>query len=145
MIKTLILTHGALAHELERAAETIAGPNPDLAALALDWNDSVAEARDKTAAAIARLAPQGGLLILTDIHGGTPHNVAVSFHRPGEVEIVAGVNLPMVVRLGCHPQPERSLESFAAWLEGKGRSSICRTEAAAAARPTAAVTPCGDE
>lgn len=144
MIKTLILSHGELARELARAAETIAGKNPDLAALVLDWNEDFEAARARAAAAIAELAPEHGLLILTDIHGGTPYNVARSFYRPDEVEIIAGVNLPMVVRLGCHPKEGRSVSYIADWLVGKAKGSICRARSVAALAPVA-VTPCGDE
>jgi mannose/fructose-specific phosphotransferase system component IIA len=144
MIKTLILSHGPLAAELQRSAETIAGRNPHLESLALGWDDSFSEAREKTAAAIERLAPEDGLLILTDIHGGTPHNVATSFRRPGEVEVIAGVNLPMVVRLGCHLQERRAVDELAEWLEGKGKGSICRGRAEAAVAAHAAA-PCAEE
>ena len=66
-----------------------------------------------------------GLLILTDIYGGTPNNVALTLRQPGRVEVVSGVNLPMVVRLGCGAESERSLEEIAEWIGSKARASIC--------------------
>ncbi len=66
-----------------------------------------------------------GLLILTDIYGGTPHNIALTLRRPGRVEVVSGVNLPMVVRLGCGADSEMSLEEMAEWIGAKARASIC--------------------
>lgn len=67
----------------------------------------------------------GGLLILTDIYGGTPNNLALTLRQPGRVEVVSGVNLPMVVRLGCGNVSDRSLEELAEWIGGKARTSIC--------------------
>jgi PTS system mannose-specific IIA component len=66
-----------------------------------------------------------GLLILTDIYGGTPSNVALTLRQPGRVEVVSGVNLPMVVRLGCRAESEMSLEQMAEWIGSKARASIC--------------------
>lgn len=66
-----------------------------------------------------------GLLILTDIYGGTPHNVALTLRQPGRVEVVSGVNLPMVVRLGCGADSNGSLEQTAEWIGSKARASIC--------------------
>ncbi|MFQ5350808.1 MAG: PTS sugar transporter subunit IIA, partial [Thermoanaerobaculia bacterium] len=66
-----------------------------------------------------------GLLILTDIYGGTPSNIALSLRRPGRVAVVSGVNLPMVVRLGCGAESNMSLEEMAEWIGSKARASIC--------------------
>ena len=66
-----------------------------------------------------------GLLILTDIYGGTPNNIALSLRQPGRIEVISGVNLPMVVRLGCGANSERSLEEMARWIGKKARASIC--------------------
>ena len=67
-----------------------------------------------------------GLLILTDIYGGTPNNVALTLRQPGRVEVVSGVNLPMVVRLGCRAESGMTLEETAKWIGSKARASICR-------------------
>ena len=66
-----------------------------------------------------------GLLILTDIYGGTTTNVALTLRQPGRVEVVSGVNLPMVVRLGCRAESAMSLEEMARWIGEKARASIC--------------------
>ena len=101
MIGKLVLTHGGLARELLAAAQVIAGSTEGFEALSLDWNDPFESARAKVAAAVARLDQGEGVLILTDMFGGTPCNVALTFQRPGTVEILTGVNLPMVLRLAC--------------------------------------------
>jgi len=125
MVKTLIVSHGELAHVLLRSAETIAGPNPALAAVTLAWDDEPAEARRKLAEAIRTLGTDEGLLILTDMFGGTPNNIAAGFAEPGRVEVVAGVNLPMVLRLECMAETgARTVSELAAWIEAKGRGSI---------------------
>lgn len=123
---TLIVTQGRLADELLAAARKIVGEACPLEALSLDWEDDLKVTREKLSATVDSLTARGGsLLILTDIYGGTPHNVALSLRRPGRVEVVSGVNLPMVVRLGCGVESEMSLEERAAWISERARASIC--------------------
>lgn len=127
MVGVLILSHGPLARELLASASRISqGPLDGFEALSLDWQDQPDEAREKIRPVLERLATgHDGVLVLADIFGGTPCNVAMGFQRPGEVEIVAGVNLPMVVRLGCVLQPRQMpLGELATWIRGKGRESI---------------------
>ena len=97
MIGIVVVTHGALAVELVNAARTIVGDIPAIAAVSIGWTDDMGSAR----AAIERaLAEVGGadVLILTDMFGGTPTNVSLPFLSP-KVEIVTGVNLPMLIKL----------------------------------------------
>jgi PTS system mannose-specific IIA component len=97
MIGIVVVTHGALAGELVNAARTIVGDIPAIAAVSIGWTDDMGSAR----AAIERaLAEVGGadVLILTDMFGGTPTNVSLPFLSP-KVEIVTGVNLPMLIKL----------------------------------------------
>ncbi len=125
MIGTLILSHGRLADELLTAGTTIAGGLPGFEAVSLDWSESFEHAQAKVHAAIDRLDTGDGVLILTDMFGGTPCNIALTFLQPGRVEIVTGVNLPMVVRLGCLGLREKPLTEAAHWLRDKTRSSVC--------------------
>ncbi len=125
MIGTLILSHGRLADELLSAARTITGGLEGFGALSLDWGDGFEEAQVQIRAALERLDRGEGVLILTDMFGGTPCNVALTFLDPGKVEIVTGVNLPMVVRLACLGSRELSVSEAAKWLRDKGRRSIC--------------------
>lgn len=125
MIGTLILSHGSLADELLAAARTISGDLDGFASLSLDWSDGFDEAKARIEEALERLDEGDGVLVLTDMFGGTPCNVALTFLEPGKVEIVTGVNLPMVVRLACRGKREKPVQEVARWLREKGRTSIC--------------------
>jgi len=125
MIGTIILTHGGVARELLAAVEEIAGEQENFAAVSLDWDDDCDAAQAKIGAAIAKMKGVDGVLILTDTYGGTPCNLAMTFYEPGQVEVVSGVNLPMVMRLACNGNSQGDLADVAHWLETKGRQSIC--------------------
>ena len=124
MIGTLILTHGGTAQELLKAAQKIAGPLSQIEALSLDWDAGFEEAKQKVHDAIARLDTGQGVIVLTDMFGSTPSNVAISCNQAGRVEILSGVNLPMLLRLACLPQP-LDLAELAHWLQGKAQKSVC--------------------
>jgi mannose PTS system EIIA component len=94
----LVVTHGRLADEMEKAARRIVGDLPQLASISLDWDDDLADARRRIEEGIARVAVEGRVLILTDMFGGTPSNVALSLLEPGRVDVVTGVNLPMLIK-----------------------------------------------
>jgi len=94
----LVVTHGRLAEELVAAARRIVGDLPRLAAVVLDWDDDVSDARRRIEQAIKALGGDGRALILTDMFGGTPSNVALSFLEDGKVDVVSGVNLPMLIK-----------------------------------------------
>ncbi|MGH9361121.1 MAG: PTS sugar transporter subunit IIA [Thermoanaerobaculia bacterium] len=125
MIGTLILTHGGVARELLAAAHVIVGPMPNFEALSLEWGDCFEDAQGKIREALARVDQGEGVLILTDMFGGTPCNLAVKFQRPGRVEVIGGVNLPMVLRLAGLDDNGMSLPEVARWLQVKGQRSIC--------------------
>jgi PTS system mannose-specific IIA component len=126
MYSVLILSQGRLAGELLAGARKIAGELANFAALELDWEDSLETARLKVREAAERQLGEEGLLILVDMFGGTPFNAALALLEPGRVEILAGVNLPMVVRLGCLAGQTRSVGEATLWLQAKGQGSICR-------------------
>lgn len=130
MISVLIVTHGRLAAELLAAGQTIAGELRNFRALSLDWSEGIDEARRRIAEEIAAIDQGDGVLVLTDMFGDTPSNAAISLRREGRVEVVSGVNLPMVVRLGCTRATSLPLGETARWLEIKGRRSISRAGAA---------------
>ena len=97
MIGIVVVTHGALAGELVNAARAIVGDIPAIAAVSIGWTDDMGSAREAIERALAEV---GGadVLILTDMFGGTPTNVSLPFLSP-KVEIVTGVNLPMLIKL----------------------------------------------
>ena len=96
MIGIVVVTHGQLAGELVNAARTIVGEIPRIAAVSIGWSDEVTAARDAIAHAVAEVGEEA--LILTDMFGGTPTNVSLPFLSP-KVEIVTGVNLPMLIKV----------------------------------------------
>ena len=97
MIGIVVVTHGALAAELVNATRTIVGEIPAIAAVSIGWTDDMAMARVAIERALAEVGG-GDVLILTDMFGGTPTNVSLPFLSP-RVEIVTGVNLPMLIKL----------------------------------------------
>ena len=97
MIGIVVVTHGKLAEELVNAARTIVGDIPSIAAVSIGWEDDTDAARDAIQRARDSVGP-GPALILTDMFGGTPTNVSLPF-LSAEVEIVTGVNLPMIIKL----------------------------------------------
>jgi PTS system mannose-specific IIA component len=119
----LVVTHGELALELVRAAQRIVGTTEGLEAVSIGWDDDVTLARRRIEAAIKRVDRGKGVLILTDMFGGTPSNVALSMLEPEKVEIVTGVNLPMVIKFMNH-RDRYSLFAAAAAVAAQGRSSI---------------------
>jgi len=98
-VGVVVVTHGQLATELLNAAETIVGDLPRFAAVSIGWHEDMRVARDAIERAMARVDAGGGLLPLTDMFGGTPANLGLSFLESGRVEVVTGVNLPMLIAL----------------------------------------------
>jgi PTS system mannose-specific IIA component len=123
MIGGLIITHGRLAIELLNAAEMIVGETHHIAAVSLGWHDDVDMARSMIEKAIERVKTPDGILILTDMFGGTPTNIASTFLDSEKVEIVTGVNLPMLIKL-VQMEEGQTLASAANLVREQGQSSI---------------------
>ncbi|HJP95341.1 MAG TPA: PTS sugar transporter subunit IIA [Pyrinomonadaceae bacterium] len=119
----VIVTHGNLAGELLAAAEMIVGPISHIAAVSIGWHDDVDAARDEVQRAITRVSQRKGVLLLTDMFGGTPTNIASMFLEEGSVEVITGVNLPMVIKLATS-SPEESLAEIARKICDQGRQGI---------------------
>lgn len=128
LIGALIVTHGNLAHELLNAARQIEADVAGIEAVALEWSDTVDEAREKIAAALERIrrveGHERGVIIFTDMFGGTPSNISLSFLDQGQVEIVTGVNLPMVVKFAMVKEESRDVVSLAHVISEKGSKAI---------------------
>jgi PTS system mannose-specific IIA component len=123
MIGGLIVTHGRLAIELLNAAEQIIGEVHHVAAVSLGWHDDVDTAAGLIAKAIDRVKTPEGVLILTDMFGGTPTNIASTYLDPGKVEIITGVNLPMLIKF-LQLGDGKSLASAAKLIRENGQNSI---------------------
>src|SRR6266566_10078024 len=122
-VAAVIVTHGHLAGELLAAAEMIVGPISHIAAVSIGWHDDVDAARDEVQRAIGRVSQGAGVLLLTDMFGGTPTNVASMFLEDGRVEVATGVNLPMVIKLASQSGRE-SLNEVARRVCELGRQGI---------------------
>ncbi|HET9793521.1 MAG TPA: PTS fructose transporter subunit IIA [Thermoanaerobaculia bacterium] len=123
MIGILVVTHGGLASELVRAAGEIAGETEAIAAVGLGWDEPADGARSRIESAIAGVDRGAGVLILTDMFGGTPSNLALPFLKDERVEIVTGANLPMLLRSVATRREER-LPALAHAVRERGRKSI---------------------
>jgi PTS system mannose-specific IIA component len=121
----VIVSHGQLANELVAAAETVIGKLEHIAAVSIGWNDNVETAKEEIARAIKKVSGGAGVLILTDMFGGTPTNISAMFIGTDEVEIVTGVNLPMVIKLASQSQ-EKGLSELAKLVEETGKQAIYR-------------------
>ena len=99
MIGVVVVTHGQLATELVNAAEMIVGDLPQFTAVSIGWHDDVNDAREDIAQAIERVRGEEGVLLLTDMFGGTPSNLAMTFLETDRLEVITGVNLPMLIKL----------------------------------------------
>jgi PTS system mannose-specific IIA component len=122
-IAGVVVTHGQLAGELLAAAEMIVGPTSFITAVSIGWHDDVDAARDEVQRAITRVSQGAGVLLLTDMFGGTPTNIASMFLDDGNVEVVTGVNLPMIIKL-FNQTPSDSLIETARRVCDLGRQGI---------------------
>jgi PTS system mannose-specific IIA component len=123
MIGVVVVTHGQLAVELLNAAETIVGDLPQFAAVSIGWHEDTHDARDEIAQAIERVQQGQGVLILTDMFGGTPSNLAMTFLDREKVEVITGVNLPMLIKLTSLNE-QSSLLAAARDMREHGRNAI---------------------
>nr|WP_086490402.1 PTS sugar transporter subunit IIA [Novosphingobium panipatense] len=116
MIGMILVTHGNLAEEFVHAMEHVVGDQSAVATVCIGPNDDMERRRSEIAEAITAVDSGEGVIILTDLFGGTPSNLAISLMQAGKVEVIAGINLPMLIRLA------------------KARACMSVREAAAAAR-----------
>ena len=123
MIGVVVVTHGQLATELVNAAEMIVGDLPRFAAVSIGWHDDVTVAREALGQTLERVQTGSGVLILTDMFGGTPSNLGLSFLEQGKVEVVTGVNLAMLIKLARTPEG-MDLLALARDLCADGREAI---------------------
>lgn len=126
MIGVVIVTHAHVAEELRRAAELILGPLPALQTVNIERETSVDEAKQKITTAVEAVGTDGdGVLILTDLFGGTPTNISAELLQKNRVEILTGVNLPMLLKCSG-ARATHDLESLSLMLKEYTRTAIVR-------------------
>lgn len=123
MIGVVVVTHGQLATELVNAAEMIVGDLPQFAAVSIGWHDEVNDAREDIAQAIERVRGEEGVLLLTDMFGGTPSNLGLTFLEENRLEVITGVNLPMLIKLASL-RSSQDLLAVARQMAEHGRGAI---------------------
>ena len=125
MINKLIVSHGQLAAHLVHAARRInAEPLAEFSVLCLEWDATLDTAREQVRERLDEMDLSEGVLILTDLFGATPSNACTPFLKKGVVEMVTGVNLPMIMRLGTLLDQPQELGVLAAWLREKTAKGI---------------------
>ena len=125
VVGVVVVTHGQLAVELLNAAETIVGDLPRFAAVSIGWHEDTTDAREEIAQAVAKVQqgqPGQGVLIVTDMFGGTPSNLAMTFLGQ-DVEVITGVNLPMLIKLASLKEKPNLLD-VAREMRDHGRNAI---------------------
>ncbi|MFZ5746246.1 MAG: PTS sugar transporter subunit IIA [Pseudomonadota bacterium] len=117
MIGLVLVTHGRLAQEFVVAMEHVVGQQERIAAICIGPEDDMEERREDIEKAIAEVDEGQGVIVLTDLFGGTPSNLALSLMEAGRVEVIAGINLPMLIRLGGARKTMKVGEAVAAARE----------------------------
>jgi len=124
MIGIVIVTHSQLGEALIGAAEFIIGSRPEsIESVSIDLSENAEKLREKIARGIKKVKGQEGVIILTDMFGGTPSNLSYSFLEEGHIEVLAGVNLPILIQ-AVNTRKKMELDQLAANLEEFGKKSI---------------------
>jgi PTS system mannose-specific IIA component len=123
MVGVVLVTHPNLGEEFIRSAELICGPLPFLATVSIDTRKSVEELREEISKAIKSVDSGKGVLILTDMFGGTPSNMSLAFLSEGRVEVVTGLNLPMLIKIS-NCREGRILPELAKLVKEAGQRNI---------------------
>ena len=123
MVSVVVVTHGRLAEEFVAAAEHVVGPSDSMRSVCIGPDDDLEERRADILAAVNDVDRGGGVLLLTVMFGGTPSNLSISIMERAKVEVIAGVNLPMLVKLASVRDRENLADSAAAACDA-GRKYI---------------------
>ena len=123
MIGIVIVTHSALADEFVMATQQIVGSVERVEPISIDPSDPLDEVQTRVKKAIKKVDTGAGVLILTDMFGGTPSNISLAFLEKGKVEVVTGVNLPMLIKL-ANLREEKSLQDLASYIQSYGQRNI---------------------
>lgn len=123
MVGVIVITHGNLGSELIKATELIKGDLKGALAISVDAAKGVENLKKEITTAIKKVDSGNGVLILTDLFGGTPSNISLSFLKEHKVEVVTGVNLPMMLKIS-ERQKDRNLRDFADFIRNYGKKNI---------------------
>ena len=123
MIGGLIVMHGKLGEELLNVLTIILGETANIEAISIGWYDDIEESKKKIAASLKRVDQKNGVVIFTDMFGGTPSNLSFTFQKGGCVEIITGANLPMLIKF-ISLQRGTSLRDVAKRVVEQGRKNI---------------------
>ena len=123
MIGVVVVSHGNIAKEMVRTVKDIVPETTQVAGVAIDSNEQTQVNRQIIASAIAEVNTDEGILLLTDMFGGTPSNLCLSFLNTGNIEVVSGVNLPMLIKLSAE-RATRDLKTLATFMKEYGKKNI---------------------
>tara|TARA_R110002110_G_scaffold415612_7_gene652228 strand:+ start:32077 stop:32496 length:420 start_codon:yes stop_codon:yes gene_type:complete len=139
MIGLVLVTHGRLADEFRAALEHVVGPQERIEAISIGADDDMEQRRQDIVAAVGRVAGGAGVVILTDMFGGTPSNLAISVmdtkQASGPVEVIAGLNLPMLIKL-AQARGDSDMPSLVEAAQEAGRKYISVASALLSPKPT---------
>src|SRR5512135_1902730 len=123
MIGAIIVSHGRMAEELLNALTIILGEAPNIEAISIGWYDDVEESKKKINQSLKRVDQKNGVVIFTDMFGGTPSNLSFSFLKDNQVEIITGVNLPMLIKF-VSLQRSNNLKDVSRKVVDQGKKNI---------------------
>jgi PTS system mannose-specific IIA component len=133
MIGGVIVAHGKVGEELLNALTVILGEATNIEAISIGWYDDVEESKRKITASLKRVDRRNGVILFTDMFGGTPSNLSFTFQKDGQVEIITGVNLPMLIKF-VSLQRSNNLREAARKVVEQGRKNIHLASALLAAK-----------
>lgn len=123
MIGTVVVSHGLIGVEMVRVARSIVRDPIPMIGVALEHDENVDQMRAKIGAAIREVKTPSGVLLLSDMFGGTPSNLCLSFLEEGHVEVITGVNLPMLIKL-ANFREDKPLSEIASFIRSYGQKNI---------------------
>jgi PTS system mannose-specific IIA component len=123
VIGGIIVSHGRLAEELLNALTIILGEAPNIEAISIGWYDDVEESKKKINLSLKRVDQKNGVVIFTDMFGGTPSNLSFSFLKENQVEIITGINLPMLIKF-VSLQRSNNLKDVSKKVVDQGKKNI---------------------
>lgn len=123
MIGTVVVCHGKIGLEMVRIAQSIVRDASPMVAVAIEHDEDVNRTRHKISDAIRQVQQEGGVILMTDMFGGTPSNLCLSFLEGKKVEVIAGVNLPMLIKLASYKE-NKPLAEIATFIQSYGQKNI---------------------